>query len=89
MVVKSYGKMRGTRKKLRKKKITLTGYLKEFKVGDRVHIDFVSHRIPHPLFQGLTGSIIEKRGNGYIVEVKDRNAVKKVSLRPEHLKLSK
>ena len=91
MVVKSYGKMRGTRSKLSKKKVTptLTRYLQQFKVGDRVHVDFVSHRIPHPRLQGLTGCIVEKRGSGYVVEVRVKRALKKLSLRPEHLKLSK
>ena len=90
MVVKSYGKMRGTRSKLRKKKVavTLTRYLQQFKIGDRVHVDFVSHRIPHPRLQGLTGSVIEKRGSSYIVEIKVKKAVKKLALRPEHLKRS-
>jgi len=38
MVVKSYGKMRGTRNKLKKRHITLTGYLNTFNIGDNVRI---------------------------------------------------
>jgi large subunit ribosomal protein L21e len=53
-----------------------------------VHIDFVSHRIPHPRLQGLTGNIIEKRGSSYVVQINVKGAVKKLSLRPEHLKKS-
>ena len=89
MVRKSYGKMRGTRFKLQVSgKPTITTYMKEFGIGDNVHIHLVSSSpFPNPRFQGLTGTIIEKRGGSYVVSVKNGNKLKKLSLRPEHLKL--
>lgn len=91
MVRKSYGKMRGTRKKLAKKRtLTVNAYLKTFKEGDRVHIDLVSSSpLPHPRFHGLTGEVIERRGRAYGVRIRDGHATKVIFLRSEHLKLQK
>ena len=91
MVQKSYGKMRGTRYKLRHPaKLGLTAYLKKFNEGDSVHIDFVSSSpIQHPRFNGKTGKIIEKRGRSYVVEIYDGSVRKQIFARPEHLKLQK
>jgi len=86
MVRKSYGKMRGSRYKLQVKKIAITGFLQQFKVGDRVKIDFVSHQIPNPKFQGLTGLVVETKGSAYGVEVRDGGKPKIIYLNPEHLK---
>lgn len=86
MVQKSYGKMHRSRSKMKlRKKTTLTRHLATFKIGDKVHVDFVSARMPHPKWQGHTGSVLEIRGNSYVVEIRDGNAIKKLSLRPEHL----
>ena len=80
--------MRGTRQKMHlRKKPTLNRYLAKFEVGQTVNIDFLpSSRLPHPRFQGLTGHIIEKRGDAYGVAVKDGNKPKFLFLKPEHLK---
>ena len=88
MVQKSYGKMRGTRKKMKSiGKQPITRYLKKFDVGETVHINIISSSsYPHPKFQGMIGKIIEKRGSSYAVLVRDRNMEKKVFLRPEHIK---
>ncbi len=87
MVRKSYGKMRGTRHKLKSRgKPTISKFLKDFNNGDKVCIDFVpSSKLPHPRFQGLVGTVVGKRGKSYIVEIRDGNAPKKLMLRPEHL----
>ena len=91
MVQKSYGKMRGTRRKLKsKKKLSINRYLTEFKKDDIVHISIVpSSKFQHPKFNGRTGKIIEKRGNAYVIKVKDGNAYKTIFLKPEHLTLQK
>ncbi len=91
MVQKSYGKMRGTRKKMTSRgKVTITRYLQKFNVGDKVHIDFVpSSPIQHPRFQGVTGKVIRKDGRNYVVEIRDGGSYKSVYARPEHLKLQK
>ena len=87
MVRKSYGKMRGTKKRLTmKSKPTVNRFLTVFELGDVVHIDMLPPEIPHPKFHGRTGKILNKRGRGYEVEVGDLNAKKKIYLKPEHLK---
>ncbi len=91
IVQKSYGKMRGTRKKLRKPtKPTLTELLKKFEVGDTVHVVLRSNSsFQHPRTHGKTGTILEKAGRSYVVEIRDGSLKKKYQLTPEHLKLSK
>lgn len=88
MVRKSYGPRRGTRKKLRAKKPTLTKFLQEFSIGERVAIDIQSNvkGFPHPRFQGLVGKVIGKRGKAYIVEVRNKDAKKIIITKPVHLK---
>jgi len=92
MVRTSYGKRRGTRYKLSLKKRrskTITRFLEKFKTGENVHIIVTTNNmIPHQRFHGLTGKIVEKRGSSYIVRVRDKNAYKKVVVRPEHLRRS-
>lgn len=80
--------MRGTRQKLSKgKKTGITPYIRQFSVGQPVHIDFLSSSpLPHPRFHGTTGKVLEKRGKSYVVQFSDKNAVKKLVLRPEHLR---
>ncbi|MBS3054530.1 MAG: 50S ribosomal protein L21e [Candidatus Aenigmarchaeota archaeon] len=88
MVRKSYGKMRGTRFKMQgKEKPTVNDFLAQFQPGEKVHIDFSSHiGIPNPKFQGRTGTVLARRGNGYEIQVTDMDAVKKIYLKPEHLR---
>ncbi len=88
MVRKSYGKMRGTRYKMQvRKKPTVNQYLQKFEAGDSVHVNLVSSsKFPHPRFQGLTGHVVEKRGDAYAVAVKDGNKPKMIFVKPEHLK---
>ncbi len=88
MVRKSYGKMRGSRFKMQvRKKPTLNRYLSKFDVGQVVYVHYLpSSPLPHPRFQGLTGRVVEKRGNSYGVAIKDGNKSKMLFLKPEHLK---
>jgi large subunit ribosomal protein L21e len=88
MVQKSYGKMRRTRRKMKSEdRPAMTSYLRMFKPGDRVHIDFVpSSPVQHPRFQGKTGVVVERRGRAYVVEVSDGDASKTIFVRPEHIK---
>ena len=88
MVRKSYGKMRGTRKKLMtRKKYGINIYMKNFEVGNKVHIILSSGKTTHPKFHGSTGKIIEKQGRNYLVAVRNKKAVKKIVLRPEQLRI--
>ena len=87
MVVKSYGKMRGTRNKLKRKPINLTRFIDKFKLGEIVKINVATQKkMPHPKYHNMSGKIIETKGNSYLVEVKDMNSIKKIYVRPEHLK---
>lgn len=87
MVRKSYGKMKGTRKKLRaKRRLTVTRVLHEYKKGDKVHIDLSSVRTVHPKFHGLTGFIVSKRGKNYMVKVRNKKAFKTIFVNSSQLK---
>lgn len=89
MVQKSYGKRRGSRKKLSGgEEITITKLLRKFDIGDSVYIKLAPsvHNFPHPKFHGKTGKVIGKRGSSYIVEVKDMSAIKKIIVDPVHMK---
>lgn len=89
---KSRGFRSGTRKKLTQKsgyRPPITKFLQEFKKDQKVVLlpEPSSQRgMPHPRFKGKIGKVIEKRGKGYLIEFLDGNKVKKITVRPEHLK---
>lgn len=87
----SKGKMHNSRLKLKKEgKDPVNRYLRTFETGDKVKIDMdSSSKFPHPRFHRRVGTIVKKQGKSYMVKVKDKNAVKHVVLRPEHLKVIK
>ncbi len=92
MTKKSRGFRAKTRFKLRQKvayRPPITKFLKEFEKNQAVVIvqEPASQRgMPHPRFKGKSGTIIEKRGKSYIVQILDGNKAKKLIARPEHLK---
>jgi len=92
MVQKSKGPRKRTRSLLRRRirdKTSITKYLQEFKIGDKVTIkpEPSSHRgMPFKRFFGRSGIVTDKRGKSYIVKIKDGNKEKKIIARPEHLK---
>ncbi len=72
------------RGKLSTKKIT-----QDFSIGTKVSIDIDSSIMkgqPHPRFYGKTGTISEKQGKAYVVNIENGGKTKKVISRPEHLK---
>jgi len=78
------------RKLLSRKRVRrgLSMYLIEYKVGDRVHININPIAIetaPHRRFQGLTGTVIGKRGKAYIIEVKLKDDKRIIITTPEHI----
>ena len=87
---KSRGQRRGTKSKYRKKKkTTVNQYLRKFKKGDKVAIKTDSSSqsgMPFRRFHGLTGEVVGKRGNAFIVQIKDGGKTKKIISNPEHLK---
>jgi len=80
------------RKKVRTRgKLQLSKYFQEFKEGDTMGI-VKEQSIPNPLskrMQGRTGKIESKRGNAYIVTIKDQNKEKKFIVNPVHLRRMK
>ncbi|MCS7093715.1 MAG: 50S ribosomal protein L21e [Candidatus Aenigmarchaeota archaeon] len=93
MVKKSQGFRVKTRKKLEREaryRPTITKFLQEFKIGDKVAIvqEPSSFKgMPFSRFRGMIGEVVEKRGRAYVVEIKVGGKIKKVISRPEHLKL--
>jgi len=91
---KSRGKRSGTRKKLRKDiknrgKLSTKKITQDFSIGTKVSIDIDSSIMkgqPHPRFYGKTGTISEKQGKAYVVNIENGGKTKKVISRPEHLK---
>ena len=86
--------LRKSRQKLRlhyreKGKISLSKYFQVFDNGDRVALKIQSNVLQgrfFPRFQGLTGTIVGKRGDCYAVHIKDHDKEKKVFVHPIHLK---
>ncbi|MBS3056504.1 MAG: 50S ribosomal protein L21e [Candidatus Aenigmarchaeota archaeon] len=87
MVRKSYGPRRGTRRKLRAKTpFRIRDYLRTYEIGDRVNVVLNSReRMVHPRFYGKTGTVVEKRGRAYVVNIRDSKMMKTIVLKPEHL----
>ncbi len=69
-------------------KLGLSKLLQEYQPGNRVLIRIdssVQKGMPHRRFHGNIGTVIEKRGRSYVVSVPQGNAVKEITVRPEHL----
>lgn len=92
MVKKSHGPKVKSRKKLTQKpryRPPITKFLQTFEIGQTVAIDqepSSHHGMPYSKFKGITGQVVQRRGNSYIVEIKIGNSTKKIISRPEHLK---
>ena len=62
--------------------------LKEYTPGTQVIIKMdssVQKSLPHKRFHGKIGTVLEKRGRGYVVSVADGAAVKQIIVRSEHI----
>jgi large subunit ribosomal protein L21e len=91
MVRKAKGPRHGTRNKMvAKSRPKPSEFLKQFAVGDRVHVvmkpNIKSRGYPYVKFAGATGEVIEKRGNAYLVRISDKDAKKTLILNPVHLR---
>jgi large subunit ribosomal protein L21e len=90
---KSKGYRRSTRRLLKKAprekgKPKLGKLLFEYEVGSQVIIKIdssVQKGMPHKRFHGKIGTVLDKRGRGYVVNVTQGDAVKELIVRPEHL----
>jgi large subunit ribosomal protein L21e len=89
----SKGYYTGARRLLKKKprekgKPKLGKLLIEYEVGSQVIIKMDSSTqksLPHKRFHGKIGTVVEKRGRGYVVNVSKGDATKKIIVRSEHL----
>ena len=94
MVVRSHGLRVGTRKKLRKKvsqrgKLKISSVLEKYEVGDLVSINpepSYHKGMPYKRFFGKLGRVVEKRGNSYLIGVREGNKTKTVICAPVHIK---
>jgi large subunit ribosomal protein L21e len=90
---KSKGYRRGTRKLLKKAtrekgRPKLGKLLIKHEVGSQVIIKIdssVQKSLPHRRFHGRIGTVVDKRGRGYVISVTQGDAVKEVVVRSEHL----
>ncbi len=88
MVKRSKGILsKKTKRTKRKKKTTVSEQVREFAVGESVvykPIATVKGR-PHLRYRDRRGKIVEKRGNSYVVEIKDGGKKKLLVADPIHL----
>ncbi len=95
MVRSSKGFRTGTRRKLKKgvkSKFKPKKTIQEFKPKDEVIISqnpSFHKGMPHPRFKGAAGRVIKKAGSSYLIEIRDKNKLKLILSRPEHLKCLK
>ena len=92
------GKSKGPRRKSRsvltkrareRGKLGLSRLLAEYEVGEKViiNIDSGIHRgMPHKRFQGKVGTVVERRGKAYILDIPQRKTSKFVIAGPEHVR---
>jgi len=89
----SKGYYTGTRRLLKKKprekgKPKLGKLLIKYELGSQVIIKMdssVQKSLPQKRFHGKIGTVVEKRGRGYVVRVSKGDAVKEIIVRSEHL----
>ena len=90
-------KSRGPRRKSRsvltkrvreKGKLGLSRLLVEYDLGDKVVINIdpaIQKGMPHKRFQGKVATVVEKRGNAFVLDIPQRKTFKRVGARREHI----
>ncbi|MGC8710330.1 MAG: 50S ribosomal protein L21e [Candidatus Micrarchaeia archaeon] len=72
-------------------KLGISKLIKDFKVGDKAIIVQKGNfrDIPHPRYRGKVGTVLEKRGSAYVVEVDmSRSTKRKIIVPQRHLEKS-
>ena len=90
---KSKGYRRGTRQLAKKPtrekgKLNIGKLLVEHALGSKVIIKIdssVQKSLPHRRFHGKIGTVLDKRGRGYVVRVPQGEMLKDITVRSEHL----
>ena len=93
MVKRSKGIRSKSRHILRKKPrdrgiSSITKSLQEFEIGENVNVSIdpsIHKGMPHPRFQGYTGTVEGTQGNAYLVGITVGKKHKTLIVRPEHL----
>ena len=70
-------------------KLGLSRLLANYEVGEKViiNIDSGVHKgMPHKRFQGKVGTVVEKRGKAYVLDIPQRKTSKLVIAGPEHVR---
>ncbi|TRO50267.1 50S ribosomal protein L21e [Candidatus Bathyarchaeota archaeon] len=80
-------------KRVREKgKLGLSRLLVNYEIGQKVIIKIdsaINGGMPHKRFQGKVGTVVEKRGKSYILELPQRKTSKFVIAGPEHIMAQK
>ncbi|MGB2826162.1 MAG: 50S ribosomal protein L21e [Thermoplasmata archaeon] len=67
----------------------ITRVFQRFEVGDKasVSLDPSMHKgMPHARFHGKTGTVAGMQGGAYLLDIRDGRKMKKIIVRPEHLR---
>lgn len=92
MVKKARGPRHGTRNKLKQKasvRPTITKFMRNYKKGEKVIIyqePSSQKGMPFVRYRGRVGTVVGKRGESYLIEIKLGRVKKTLISRPEHLK---
>ncbi len=94
MVKASKGIMEKSRQKFRRSPrerglSPITRSLQAFALGDKAVILIDSSKQkgwPHHRFHGLTGTVVERRGRAYVLDVRFGGKIKQAIVLPEHLR---
>jgi len=81
------------RKQSRKRGLKSLRYLLEpIQVGQKVDIllnSSIQKGRPHRRYNGTSGTVVEQRGQSYVISLKTGRMEKSIISRPEHLRISK
>ncbi len=77
-----------TKKLKGKGRLRVSEFVKSFNINDSVILSPKSHRtgLPHLRYTNRSGTVIEKRGDSYVVEITDGKKKKHIIAHPIHLK---
>lgn len=90
MVRPSKGFLSGRTRQLKgKSKVSVAQTVRTFNVGDKVIINpkATSRGLPHLRYASRYGTVVEKRGKSYVIEIRDYKKRKEIIVGPVHLRL--
>ena len=75
-------------RRVRKKRITLSEFVKTIDIGSKVRLTPYGkfEDFPPIKYSGKVGEVVGKQGGAYVVEITDGNKKKKIITSPVHLK---